>query len=124
MTTRRKYALAGLLVAASGPGIWFAQLLVTYALVPFSCRIGSTIPLYGVTAAALVGVVAVAVWAVRRAGLLGRRTARDWMRVGVAVEEGTDDRLTVAILGMALAVYFMLAVTMMGLVPVVVDRCA
>jgi hypothetical protein len=110
-----------LLVAA--PTFWLLHLLVSYAVVPWSCRIGSDLPLYGVTIVAAIVAAVVTVATVR-----GVRSTGRWSWRTVVLDEsspaGPDDRRTVFLLAACLGAYFSLLVLMMALVAPIVDRCA
>jgi hypothetical protein len=124
-SSARPHPVTGVALVALGPGIWFAHLSISYFLVPYSCRIGSDLPIHAVTLVALIGAVVTTVIAVRAVRGGGRDRFWRWFFVsGEAVKAERDDRQTLFVLSAAMAAYFWLVVAVTGLVPVVVNRCA
>ncbi len=120
---RRRRTATGVLLLIAAPSFWLLHLLVSYALVPWSCRIGSDLPLYAVTVAAAVTAVVVTAATIR-----GVRSTGSWSWRAAVLDEppppAPDDRGTVFLLAACLGAYFSLLVLMMALVAPIVDRCA
>lgn len=111
-----------LALVALAPAAWFTHLAVNYALVPWSCRAGTDLPLHVVTVLALVGLAT--------SGGLAARRSRDgasvgvWLRVLMSSDAQAPGRPSLPLVALVFAAYFALVVAMAGLVPIVVDRCA
>jgi hypothetical protein len=118
---------AWVVAAGAAPIVWFTQLVVTYALVPWSCRTGSAVPLLGVAALAAGGVVVSAAAARREARSAGIRRVGPAMlgqRPGRTPGADRPGSAGPALAAVALAVYSLYVVLLTGIVPLVVDPCA
>lgn len=127
MITNRPPRLA-ITMAASTAVVWFVHLAVSYALVPTSCRMQSTLPLLVVT---LIGVaigIAAAIAVERDRASPG--TWSDRLAVALRVRAPSGDGETdapaarVATTGLALSGYFTFVMLLAALVPILVDPCA
>lgn len=120
-TLRRRRTATGVLLLIAAPSFWLLHLLVSYALVPWSCRIDSDLPLYAVTVAAAVTAAVVTAATIR-----GVRSTGTWSWRTAVLDESPpapDDRRTVFLLAACLGAYFSLLVLLMALVAPLVDRC-
>jgi hypothetical protein len=117
-------------VVALPPAIWLGHLLIAYALVPLSCRVGSDLPFHLASAVALAGAVG-ATWVAVRSWRDTGWPARESFLHPVADRAPRSDgdgqaggRSSVTVLGVLMAGYFLLLVLMTALTTLVVDRCA
>lgn len=111
-----------LALIAFAPAAWFTHLAITYAIVPWSCRIGTDLPLHVVTVLAVIGLIGSGTIAVRR----GSDDVGFRDRIRLLMSESSHlppDRDSLPLVALAFAAYFALVVVMTGLVPIVVDRC-
>ena len=120
--SRPRNAKLLVLLVALAPAVWGAHLLISYALVPPACDLGTTVPFHLTTAvmvAAAIGVGAVG-WF--------KSKQHDQARIGDLVAETDLERGQVrpALLRLALmlGLYFAFVIVMTGLVAVIVDPCA
>jgi hypothetical protein len=113
-------------VIAFPPAVWMGHLLIVYALVPLSCRVGSDLPFHAATVVALAG-AAGATWVAIRAWRDTGWPLRESLLHPIADRPGDGrpgGRSSVAVLGLLMAGYFLALVVMTALTTVVVDRCA
>jgi hypothetical protein len=103
-------AVRALLLAATGPALWFVHLNASYLLVPPSCRWGHRWAFVGITVVALAGIAlgALASW-----------------RLWRAVPRGDSSGLVpfLGLTGVLLAALFALTTVLVGASPLLVDPC-
>jgi hypothetical protein len=119
----RPLAMVALSLAVATPLLWFTHLSILYALVPWSCRLGTDAPLHVATTAAVIALavctaVGFKMAPVRSPGALRARL------LGTETQAANHDRAVPSLVALVMAAYFGFVVVMTGLVPLVVDRCA
>jgi hypothetical protein len=119
----RPVAMVALFLAVVTPTLWFTHLSIMYALVPWSCRLGTDAPLHVATAAAVIALAVCTVVGFKLAPAHSARALRARL-LGTDPQDANLDRAVPSLVAAVMAAYFGFVVVMTGLVPMVVDRCA
>jgi hypothetical protein len=116
-------AMVALFLATAAPVLWFTHLSILYALVPWSCRLGTDAPLHVATAVAVLALAACTALGIRLAPASSSRAWRARL-LGTEPQAANLDRAVPSLVAAVMAGYFGFVVVMTGVVPMVVDRCA
>jgi hypothetical protein len=116
-------AMVALFLATAAPVLWFTHLSILYALVPWSCRLGTDAPLHVATAVAVLALAACTALGIRLAPASSPRAWRARL-LGTEPQAANLDRAVPSLVAAVMAGYFGFVVVMTGVVPMVVDRCA